>query len=178
MEPSTQTGGGLNQELTADAQTLKDTAKERLASEMDARKGTASTQAQSLSSALNAAAGELSDSPDWLRSLCQRGAQSLQSFADTIENKDSRALTRDVQQFARENPTMFLAGAAAAGFAAARVLKAGVDSPSSTGANGFQSQPAKRFDPYEPQGNQPTGTAFGGFDDAASTQQPAAYGEV
>jgi hypothetical protein len=129
METSPTTNGGeLRDELRGDAQTLTDTAKQKLHSEADARKGAAATQAKSLSSALESAAGELSDSPQWLRSLFQQGAQTLQRFADTIEQKDSRQLTRDIQQLARDNPGTFLAGCAAAGFAAARVVKAGAES--------------------------------------------------
>lgn len=134
---SSPTGGGdLRQELRGDAQTVTDTAKQRLFAETDARKGTAAEQAKSLSSALESAAGELSQSPDWLRSAFQKGAQSLQRFADTIEQKDSRQLTRDVQQLARQHPGTFLAGCAAAGFAAARVLKAGVEETGGSGAGG------------------------------------------
>ena len=68
METSTQTGGGdLRTELRNDAGTVTDTAKQRLHSEVDARKGTAAEQAKSISSALDTAAGELDDSPDWLQ---------------------------------------------------------------------------------------------------------------
>ena len=56
---TSQTGEGeLREELRGDAQTVTDTAKTRLASEVDARKGVAVEQAQSISSALDAAAGE------------------------------------------------------------------------------------------------------------------------
>lgn len=135
MESSSQTSGAeLREELRGDAQTVTDSAKQKLQSEVDARKGGAADQAKSLSSALDTAAGELSDSPQWLRSAFQQGAQTLQRFADTIEQKDSRQLTADVQRLARENPGTFLAGCAVAGFAAARVLKAGV--PDGTGEPG------------------------------------------
>lgn len=130
MDTSTPaTGGGLREELRGDATTLSDTAKDKLHSQVDARKGEAVSQAQSLSSALDKAAGELEQSPDWLKSAFRQGAQRLQRFADTIEHKDSRQLTRDVQQFARNNPGTFLGACAAAGFAAARVMKAGADDP-------------------------------------------------
>lgn len=137
---SATTSGELREELRGDAQTLTDTAKQKLHSEADARKGAAATQAKSLSSALESAAGELNESPQWLRSLFQQGAQTLQRFADTIEQKDSRQLTRDIQQLARNNPGTFLAGCAAAGFAAARVVKAGAQNAPSAppqGASGY-----------------------------------------
>jgi len=142
METSSQTNSDeLREELRGDAQTLTDSAKQRLQSEADARKGTAATQAKTLSSALESAAGELSDSPQWLRSLFEQGAQTLQRFADTIEQKDSRQLTRDVQQLARDNPGTFLAGCAAAGFAAARVMKAGAESAPGSSTQGAAYSP-------------------------------------
>lgn len=139
MESSTQSGGGdLRNELRNDASTVADSAKQRLHSEVDARKGTAAEQAKSISSALDTAAGELKDSPDWLQSMFRKGAQTVQQFADSIEQKDSQQLTRDVQQLARTNPATFLGACALAGFAAARVLKAGAEqtSSSATGSSG------------------------------------------
>lgn len=136
MASTPSTGAELKTELRGDAQTVTDSAKQRLYSEADARKGSAAEQAKSLSSALESAAGELQQSPAWLRSIFEQGAQKLQSFAQTIETKDSRALSRDVQQLARQHPGTFLAGCAAAGFAAARVLKAGVEDTASQSASG------------------------------------------
>lgn len=154
METSTQTGGGdLRTELRNDAGTVTDTAKQRLHSEVDARKGTAAEQAKSISSALDTAAGELNDSPDWLQSMFRKGAQTVQQFADTIDQKDSRQLSRDVQQMARDNPATFLGACALAGFAAARVLKAGAESTSSTAGT--------------------PGSSFGGTSNASSVGQPS-----
>ena len=118
--------GGAGSELRSDARQLGSTAANRLHSEVDARKGTAVNQAQQVSSALGQAADGLDEgSPDWLKSAFRQGAQQIQRFADTIERKDSRQIMREAQDFARNNPGTFLAACAAAGFAAARVLKAG-----------------------------------------------------
>ena len=117
---------GLQGELRSDAQELSSKAKNRLHGELDARKGTAASQARSASSAMERAASELDDgSPEWLRSAFQQSARQIQRFADTLEQKDSREILNDVRTFARDNPTTFLAACAAAGFAAARLFKAG-----------------------------------------------------
>ena len=172
-------GGDLREELRGDAQTLRDTAKDRIYTRVDAGKGTAATQAKSLSSALDAAAGELKDSPDWLRSLVQQGAQSLQRFSDTLQNKEPRELTRDVQQLARDNPGVFLAGCAAAGFAAARVLKAGVPESSPGSSDGGPSNSSTRYDPYQQQQpNAPTSSVFAGMDEREANARPASRGEM
>jgi hypothetical protein len=129
---------GLTSEVRSDAQQLGKTAGNRLHSEIDARKGTVATQAQSVSSAIDKAAGELGDAPQWLKSAFQQGAQQVQRFAETLERKDSREILNDIQTMARNNPGTFLAACAAVGFAAARVFKAGSpdDSSGSYGTSG------------------------------------------
>lgn len=129
-QSSSQAGGGTQgdtgSELRSDAKQLGRSAADRIHSEVDARKSTAADQASAVSSAIERAAGELDpSSPDWLKSALQQGAQKIQTFADTIQHKDSRELMSEAQGFARNNPGTFLAACAAAGFAAARILKAG-----------------------------------------------------
>ena len=142
MEPHVQNKGGAGEELRSDAQHLGTAAANRLHGEVDARKGTAANQAKSVSTAIERAAGELDDgSPEWLKSIFTKGAQQVQRFADTLEQKDSRQLMSDVTGFAREHPGTFLAGCAAAGFAAARVLKAGDPSEGRDQRSDFQSDP-------------------------------------
>ena len=120
--------GGAGSELRSDARQLGSTAANRLHSEVDARKSTAVSQAHSMSSAIGQAADGLDESsPDWLKSAFRQGAQQIQRLADTIEQKDSRQLMSEAQDFARNNPGTFLAACAAVGFAAARVLKAGAE---------------------------------------------------
>jgi len=126
QQPPTQGGGGASDELRSDAQHLGSSAANRIHSEVDARKDTAVDQAKSVSSAMQKTAGELDDSaPAWLKSAFQQGAQKIQQLADALQDKDSRELMHEAQDYARNNPGTFLAACAAAGFAAARVLKAG-----------------------------------------------------
>jgi ElaB/YqjD/DUF883 family membrane-anchored ribosome-binding protein len=126
QQPPTQGGGGAATELRSDAKELGNSAANRIHSEVDSRKDTAADQAKSVSSAVQRVAAEMGqDTPDWLKSALRQGADKIQSFADTLERKDSRELMREAQDFARNNPGTFLAACAAAGFAAARILKAG-----------------------------------------------------
>ena len=135
QQPQNQ-GGGAGSELRSDAQQLGSSAANRLHSEVDARKSTAVNQAHSVSSAIGKAADGLDEnSPDWLKSALRQGAQQIQRFADTIEQKDSRQMMSEAQDFARQNPGTFLAVCAAAGFAAARVLKAGGEQQRSEQSN-------------------------------------------
>jgi hypothetical protein len=123
---------GTAEELRSDAQQIGSKAAERLHSEVDARKGDAATQAKSVSNAIQSAAGQLDDgAPAWLRSAFQQGADQIQRFAETLEQKDSRQILDEVQSFARQRPGLFLGACVAAGFAASRLFKAGGEQDSS-----------------------------------------------
>ncbi|MCK0149510.1 hypothetical protein MWU54_05715 [Marivita sp. S6314] len=51
-------------------------------------------------------------------------AQGLEGFSQSLQERSIEGLADDVAVFARNNPLLFLGGAALAGFAAARFLKA------------------------------------------------------
>ena len=145
MQSPSETAGETGSDVRSDAQQLTSSAANRIHGELDARKGTAATQAKSVSKAIDRAGGELDDSaPEWLRSAFRKGAQQVQRFADTLENKDSRQIVDDVRTFARDNPGTFLAGCAAAGFAAARIFKAGADDSTSQSSAAYP--PESRVD--------------------------------
>lgn len=127
---SASTGSGVSDELSRDAAQLKDTAGQRIQQEADARKGQAAQIAGSASSALSKAASELEqddNAPDWLSSAIRQAAGSIDRLAGEIDGRSVDQLGRQLTGFARSNPGTFLAAAAAAGFAAARVLRAGVE---------------------------------------------------
>ena len=146
MNQSENQQSGMTGELRSDAHHLGSKTKDRIHSEIDSRKETAASEAKSVSSAMERTAGELGpDSPEWLKSTIRQAAAQVQRFADSIEQKDSRQIFNDVRTFARENPTTFLAVCAAAGFAAARLFKAG--EPQTTAGTSPQNQgPPPRVD--------------------------------
>lgn len=115
--------------LKQDGVALKDKAMSRLANEANLRKDGVSKQLKSVSSALSAAEDELakpgSDTPEWLTSGLHQVVTSVEDFANRVQNKDSTELIGEVRSFARQNPATFLVACAAAGFAAARLFKAG-----------------------------------------------------
>ena len=152
--------------MLSDAKGVGTTAVNRLHSEVDARKGDAATQVKSVSSAIEKTAGGLDDSaPAWLKSALNQGAQQIQKFADTIEQKDSRQLVREIGDFARNSPGTFLAASAVVGFAAARIFKAG-------SSENIPSQPA-------PVGvkNDPTGDSWTGPSSSPANPVEASRGQ-
>ncbi len=123
-------GSETKQELKADADRLKETAKDRASQEADKRKSQATRAARSTSDALQTAAGDLdqdNDAPAWLASAFRETAKGIDRMAGKIDGRSPDQMGRDLTRFAREHPTSFLAASAAAGFAAARFLRAGAD---------------------------------------------------
>ena len=115
----------MTDELASDANRLKHTAAERAKQEADVRKVDAARAAKSASSALDKADAELdrdANAPRWLTA-----AGSIERLASNVEGRSTDELGREVSRFARDHPGAFLAASAAAGFAAARFLRAGAD---------------------------------------------------
>ncbi len=158
MQPQTETGQGVGNELLTDAKDVGTSAVNRLHSEVDTRKGDAAAQVKSVSSAIGQAAGGLdANAPAWLKSAFEQGAQQVQKFAETLEQKNSRQLVNEVSDFARGAPGTFLAACAAAGFAAARIFKAGSseNTPSQLEAIGSSTGPAPNYS--QPSSSGPSG---------------------
>ena len=146
--PQSDTAPEVGSELLSDAKGVGTSAVNRLHSEVDARKGDAASQVKSVSSAIEKAREGLdTNAPAWLKSAFDQGAQQVQKFADTLEQKDSRQLITEVSDFARGSPGTFLSACAAAGFAAARIFKAGGSeiSPSQPGPVGTDFTAANRL---------------------------------
>jgi hypothetical protein len=118
----------LREEVSGDAARLAQTAKDRIDQAADGQKQAAVGVAKSATSAIDRAVNALREddqAPDWLAQGFETAARQIESFAGSIEGKNIDDLRRNVTQFARQNPMTFLAVSAAAGFAAARFLRAG-----------------------------------------------------
>jgi len=125
--------------LKQDANRLKHSVAERAMQEADLRKGQATQVAGSATSALNSAAEDLQhnpEAPDWMASALQQAARRIESLSNHVEGRNVEDLVREISDFARRNPGTFLAASAAVGFAAARVLRAGVDRRRHEGGEG------------------------------------------
>lgn len=123
-------GQGVSGEIAQDAGRLKDAAMNRARREADVRKNDAAKAAHSASSALDKAAEELKrddGAPDWLASAFTSTASGIDRFASSVESRSPDEIGREVSRFARHSPAAFLAASAAAGFAAARFLRAGAE---------------------------------------------------
>lgn len=127
--PSSQSGG-IKQELAGDARTIGKAAQDKLGTKANEGKEQATQAARSTSSALNKAAEQMrqdESTPAWLTSTLETASREIDRLAGSLEGKDTKAIGQDITAFARRSPIAFLAAAAVAGFAAARVLRAGSD---------------------------------------------------
>lgn len=128
-KPTGETAAVAN-ELKGDAARLKGDVAARARQEAESRMSQAAQLAGSASSALDTAARDLRDNPDapdWMASALQQAARSIQGLASHVEGRSIDQIGEEVAGFARRNPGTFLAASAALGFAASRVLRAGVD---------------------------------------------------
>ncbi len=125
---------GKAQSAASDAaKTVKDTAREAV----DAAQNEAKTRAESakssvagevsnVASALRTAADEMRSGSPQERTFGQI-AEGLADASEAIRQKDLGEVARDLSDFARRNPLVFLGGAALVGFAATRFAKASAE---------------------------------------------------
>lgn len=78
---------------------------------------------RALAAAVNTAARELEQQSPEVARYVRNAADSLQSLSGNIEGRDINELIRNASDFAKSRPTLFFAGAVAAGFAMSRFLK-------------------------------------------------------
>lgn len=79
----------------------------------------------------------------------------LSSFAERLETRGPQGVLDDVSSFARRRPMMFLAAAAGAGFAVARLARAGqavhqAEEPDPTPVTGVTTPPPRQFEAPTP----------------------------
>jgi hypothetical protein len=113
----------------------------------------AGQQQQKAASSIRSLAGELHEMANSAQtqgtaaSLARQAADRGHALAGYLENSEPEQLLEDVRDFARRKPGLFLAGAAVAGFVAARMVKG------ARAANGGGST-SQRFEAY------PTDTSY------------------
>lgn len=88
--------------------------------------------------------------------MAAHSADTLERFSETLRNKDLDGLLREVQDFARSQPAMFLGMAVAAGFLATRFLRSSASqgtAPAGTQPADHSVMPQARGDPNAPVSN-------------------------
>jgi len=145
-EPNTQVSQGarhtadqVKQQARDAAQQAKTQAESMLGEQQQAAAG----QLQGMAKALRKTAEQL-DSQDQgpMARYAERAADSLDSLGGKLRDRDIDSLAAQVQDFARQQPGVFLGGAVAAGFLVARFLKSTARDESSSTTHGASFEPA------------------------------------
>jgi len=115
---------------------LVEQTKHEVRSQLDSRTEQAANALQTLSTQLTALREGRPEEAGHVATIVGDAQQRLQSYASDLQNRGPQALVDDVSSFARRRPMMFLFGAAAAGFAMGRLVRAGQSSSHSQNGNG------------------------------------------
>ncbi len=126
----------------------------------DDAKSDVADEVQGVASALRRASEELRDGSAQERTL-GKIASSLADASDSIRNKDLGEIVQMVSRVGRENPVLFLSGAALLGFVASRFAKASNDHTGSSASRRSADQ-KPQIEAFVDEGNpntQPLGAA-------------------
>lgn len=123
----TETASSLKDTARAQAQQVADetrqTVKRELRGHAEGVRDTAAAEAQKAANAAEAAAREF-DTGTLQAQAASQVADALEQVAAQVRTTDIDRLARNVSGFARENPALFVGGAALLGLVATRFLKA------------------------------------------------------
>lgn len=125
--------GAVAGQAQEQASKLADMAREQATTQIATQKERAAGQLGALASALHAASQQIQgEDQRQMAEYIESAAGQLDQFAAALRNQDIMQIADTVQQFARRQPALFMAGTFALGFAATRFFRS---SPSSGGGN-------------------------------------------
>jgi hypothetical protein len=114
--------------LKSKATELTQEAKQRGKEQLDTTKRAAADQAQKVAGVIEQASAELGrNDQQTLAHYTAELANSIKTLADNLSNRGVDELGTDAIKLARQNPTLFLLGSVALGFALSRFVKASAD---------------------------------------------------
>jgi len=116
---------------------LVDQTKHEVRLQLDSRTEQAANALQTLSTQLTALREGRPEEAGHVATVVGDAQQRLQSYASSLQTRGPQALVDDVSLFARRRPMAFLFGAAVAGFAMGRLVKAGQSASHSQDGNGY-----------------------------------------
>lgn len=102
---------------------MANSAKDKIEAQVTQRKSIGADYIASIAQATGRAANEFEADVPQAAHYIREASEQIQSFANTVRERDVRELVGEVQEFARRQPTLFFGGAVVLGFAALRFLK-------------------------------------------------------
>jgi len=132
-----QEGQKVVSEAVGQARNLVGEARAQVAQQATSQQSKAISTVRTLGEELQTMASS-SDSSGIAAEVVRQAATRVQGVADWLENREPQDLVEDARNFARRKPGVFLLGAAAAGLAAGRLTRAGVDVKRDTSSSSSQ----------------------------------------
>lgn len=129
-----QEGQRVVSEAVGQARNLVGEARTQVAQQATSQQSKAISTVRSLGEELQTMASS-SDSSGIAAEVVRQAATRVQGVADWLESREPQDLLEDARNFARRKPGVFLLGAAAAGLAAGRLTRAGVDAKRDTSSS-------------------------------------------
>jgi hypothetical protein len=126
-------------ELTDSAKGLASDAGEKLRSAVESHKTAGADYISGLAGAIRRAAGEFDQEIPQAANYIRGAAEAIDDFSDALKRRDLSQVMREVQGFARSQPTAFLGASLVAGFAVVRFLKSSTAAAPDHSAASFSS---------------------------------------
>lgn len=121
---------GVAGTATEQIKSLADQARAELGTQAESQQKRAADGLRSLSSELSSMARN-SEEPGYATDLVRQASDTTDRVANWLDERDPGSLVRDVQDFARRRPGLFIALAAGAGLLVGRLARGMKDAPSS-----------------------------------------------
>ncbi len=102
---------------------VKQQASTRVNAQINEQKGRAADGLGSVAAAIRGASDHLRAENQTLAAYADKAVDQIEHFADRMRDKDPAEMMRNLEQFARRNPTAFVGGAFVLGLGLARFLK-------------------------------------------------------
>lgn len=112
--------GDAASDIAGQARTMAAETSARLRDTVEERKAAGAERAKGIAGAIERAADELEDEIPQAAHYVRQAAKELDHLSDEVRRRDTGELLEVVQDFTRRQPTVVLAAAALAGFAAVR----------------------------------------------------------
>jgi vacuolar-type H+-ATPase subunit H len=126
------------------AKELASNAEEKLHDRAEEQKTAGAERVSSIADAIRRAADAMGSELPQATSYVRRAATELETFSHSVRRRDVRELVRNVQDFARRNPTLFVGASVVAGIALVRFLKTSSQGSPENGGNERQGTMAGR----------------------------------
>lgn len=131
------TAGGAKQTLKDEASKLTAKATEKARGLADEGKLRATGALDEFSKLMEDAAGTVDEKlGEQYGQYARSAAKAISGFSDGLRGKEVEDLLSDASDFVRKSPTIAIGTAAALGFVLARIVKAGVDTDTTSSAKG------------------------------------------